>query len=75
MDFSGNLSERISYLFESDIDEVVIFALLFVFILFAGEQDNEWAGGLFSKNGFPITVIAVFLVLFLIIGNTREIDE
>lgn len=75
MDFSGSISERISHLFDNDIDEIVVFILLFIFIFFVGEQDNAPANGLFSKSSFPVIVIAIFLVLFLIIGNTREIDE
>jgi hypothetical protein len=75
MNFPGNILDRVSHLFDNDMDEILVFALIFIFIFISGQSDDDSKGGIASDSGIPIILIAVFLVLFLIIGNTREISE
>ena len=75
MNFPGNILDRVSHLFDNDLDEILVFALIFIFIFFSGQSDDDFKDGIASDSGIPVILIAVFLVLFLIIGNTREIAE
>ncbi len=75
MNFTGNILDRVSHLYDDDLDEILVFALLFIFIFISGQTDNGSAGGIASEGGIPLVLIAVFLVLFIIIGNTRETAE
>ena len=75
MSFPGNILDRISHLFDDDLDEILVFALLFIFIFISGQSDDDSTGGKASGSEIPVILIAVFLVLFLIIGNTRELAE
>lgn len=75
MNFTGNILDRVSHLYDDDLDEILVFALLFIFIFISGQADNGSAGGIASESGIPLVLIAVFLILFIIIGNTRETAE
>lgn len=75
MNFPGNIPDRVSHLFDDDLDEILVFALLFIFIFISGRSDDDSTGGIASGSGIPVVLIAVFLVLFLITGNTRELAE
>lgn len=74
MDFPGNLTDRVSHLFDNDMDEILVFVMLFIFIILTDHSDDKLKDGQ-AKIGFPVILIAGFLVLFLITGNTRESGE
>jgi uncharacterized membrane protein len=75
MSFPDNILDRVSHIFDDDFDEILVFALLFIFLIFSGQPEDNSIGGIASGSGIPIVLIAIFLVLFLIIGNTREAAE
>ncbi|HOQ07717.1 MAG TPA: hypothetical protein PK127_08215 [Clostridiales bacterium] len=63
-----NLSGKLRTMFYEGLDEVLIFAIIFIFVILSGNgSDCE------SKMGFvPLIIIAVFLLLFAGVCRTDE---
>lgn len=67
MPFLKNISGTIRSIFDDGLDEVLIFAIVFIFILLSGREsdgsnkyeDDRGAGGI-----LPLIIIAAFLLLF-----------
>ena len=77
MSFPGNILGSVSHLFDDGIDDILIYALVFLFIFLSGQQrddkcQNEPDG---SENGFPIILIVIFLFIFLFSGYKNKSDE
>ncbi len=72
MAFFKNIPETLRGIFDDGLDEVLIFAVVFIFILFSGrETDNSSEYG--DTGGIlPILIIAVFLLLFAGFGRRGE---
>jgi hypothetical protein len=63
-----NLSGKLRMVFDEGLDEVLIFAIIFIFVLL-----SEKGSGCGDSMGFvPLIIIAVFLLLF---ANTCRADE
>jgi len=63
-----NLSGKLRTIFDEGLDEVLIFAIIFIFVLLSGSgSDCD------SNMGFvPLIIIAVFLLLFAGVCRTEE---
>ena len=72
MAFMENIPDLLRSVFNDGLDEVLIFAVVFIFILLSGhETDNS---GDFGDNMgiIPLLIIAAFLLLFAGINRTEE---
>ncbi|NMA34993.1 MAG: hypothetical protein GX940_10690 [Clostridiaceae bacterium] len=64
----NNLSGKLRMIFDEGLDEVLIFAIIFILVLL-----SEKGSGCGDNMGFvPLIIIAVFLLLFT---NTCRADE
>ena len=73
MNFPENILDRISHLFEDGSDDILIYVLVFLFIIFAGKPD----GGRLDETAYmegemPAILMVIFLVLFLFSSLTKE---
>lgn len=65
MAFMENLSGILRSIFDDGLDEVLIFAFIFIFILLNGrETDNPDSIG-DNMGALPLIIIAIFLLLFV----------
>ncbi len=64
----SNMPNKLRSMFDEGLDEVLIFAIIFILILLSGnETDNCDNMGI-----LPLLIIGAFLLLFLGIGRTEE---
>ncbi|MDP4113701.1 MAG: hypothetical protein Q8924_16435 [Bacillota bacterium] len=63
MAFSDDLTDMLRHVFNEGLDEVLIFAIIFIFILLTGSENNHIENGEFGWI-FPLIIIAVFLLVF-----------
>jgi hypothetical protein len=77
MSFPGNILDRVSHLFDDGIDDILIYALVFLFIFLSGQQRDDKCQDepAESESGFPIILIVIFLFIFLFSGFRNESDE
>jgi hypothetical protein len=62
------MPNKLRSMFDEGLDEVLIFAIIFILILLSGnETDNCDNMGI-----LPLLIIGAFLLLFLGIGRTEE---
>lgn len=72
MSFFENVPNTLRGIFDDGLDEVLIFAVIFIFILFTG-QETDSSGEYGDIGGIlPILIIAAFLLLFAGFGRTGE---
>jgi glycerol uptake facilitator-like aquaporin len=72
MSILENLPDKLRNIFNEGLDEVIIFAIVFIIILVSGHEDNN--SGLFEDNGglFPLLIIGAFLLLFTGFSRSEE---
>ena len=63
MSSRGNISDKIRGIFDDGLDEVLIFAIVFIFVLISG-RDNNKGGSDDSAGILPLLVIGIFLLVF-----------
>ncbi len=68
MAFSDNLSEVVRKVYDEGLDEVLVFAIIFVIILISGKESDD--GG--NLGIVPIVVIAAFLLIFYLMYRTED---
>ncbi len=68
MTFFDDLPIKARSMFDEGLDEVLIFAIIFIFILLSG---NETSSG-DNMGLLPLLIIGAFLLLFLAICRTDE---
>jgi hypothetical protein len=72
MAFWENVPHALRSVFDDGLDEVLIFAVVFIFILLSGHETNE-PGGYEDNTGIlPLLIIGAFLVLFAGLGRSEE---
>jgi hypothetical protein len=64
----GKLPELLRGVFDEGLDEVLIFAIIFIFVLFSGYGNSEEG----CNSIIPIIIIVAFLILFA--GVSRNND-
>lgn len=72
MAFLEHIPDTLRGVFDDGLDEVLIFAFVFIFILLSGQEKDTIID---SKEGcgiLPLIVIGVFLLLFAGFSDTRE---
>lgn len=64
----NNLSGKLRTVFDEGLDEVLIFAIIFIVVLLSGNES-----GCSSNMGFvPLIIIAVFLLIFTSVCRNDE---
>jgi hypothetical protein len=74
MAFSDDLTETLRHVFDEGLDEVLIFAIIFIFILLTGSENNCIENGEFGWI-FPLIIIGVFLLVFAGCGRSLPSAE
>lgn len=64
----GKLPELLRGVFDEGLDEVLIFSIIFIFILFSGYGNSEEG----CSSFIPIIIIAAFLILFAGISRNND---
>lgn len=73
MDFPGNILDRVSRIFKDDSDDILIYALVFLFVFLAGQPDGRLPDESPRMGGsLTVIIIAVFLILFLLFGGRDD---
>lgn len=72
MAFLENIPDTLRNIFDDGLDEVLIFAFVFIFILLTGRETDDL--GEYDNNGgiLPLIVIAAFLLIFAGVSRTAE---
>lgn len=72
MAFLENIPDTLRSVFDDGLDEVLIFAIVFIFILLSGRETDEL--GEYNDNGgiLPLLIIAAFLLLFAGFNRTPD---
>lgn len=67
-----NLPNMLRGIFNDGLDEVLIFAFVFIFVLLTGRETDSpnWEGD--NLGILPLLIIAVFLLLFATAGRADE---
>ncbi|NLV35524.1 MAG: hypothetical protein GXY17_02475 [Clostridiaceae bacterium] len=68
MAFSDNLSGVVRRIYDDGLDEVLVFAIIFIIILLTGKGSEEED----NLGIVPIVIIAVFLLIFYLTNRTEE---
>ena len=72
MAFLENIPDVLRSVFNDGLDEVLIFAAVFIFILLSG-HDTSNSGEYGDNMGIlPLIIIAAFLLLFASLGRADE---
>jgi hypothetical protein len=69
MAFFDDLPEHLRKMYDEGLDEVLIFAIVFILVLFSG-NDSDLGG---VPGTLPLIIVAVFLLLFSFVN--RKTDE
>ncbi|OGO81138.1 MAG: hypothetical protein A2Y21_05520 [Clostridiales bacterium GWC2_40_7] len=74
MNFPGNILDGISRFFDGDVDEILLYVMVFLFFFLTGNRDekisdNETVLG----GGVPVILIIIFLFFFLNNSNDKNI--
>lgn len=72
MAFGENISDTLRSVFDDGLDEVLIFAVVFIFILLSGRETNSPGECGDNMGILPLIIIAAFLLLFTSFGRTEE---
>lgn len=72
MAFMENIPDLLRSVFNDGLDEVLIFAVVFIFILFSGHETDNSSDFGDTMGIIPLLIIAAFLLLFAGINRTEE---
>lgn len=72
MAFLENIPDTLRSVFDDGLDEVLIFAIVFVFILLSGRDTNSLDKYEDQLGILPLLIIAAFLLLFAGFSRTEE---
>jgi len=75
MSIWDNLPDKIRNIFDDGFDEVLVFAIVFIFILISGQDSNCPGKADDSAGIFPLIVIGLLLLLFTGFCRNGEIKE
>lgn len=64
----SNIPGKLRSMFDEGLDEVLIFAIIFVVILLSGNETNSGD----NMGILPLLIIGAFLILFLGTSRTEE---
>jgi hypothetical protein len=71
MAFFDDLPGHLRKIYDEGLDEVLIFAIVFIFVLFSGnDSDSSGMPGL-----LPLIIIAGFLLLFSVVCRTTTDEQ
>ena len=73
MNFPENMTNTLTRLFDDGLDEVLIFAFIFIFVLLSGHDGNE--NNTVNCGILPLIVIGAFLLLYFGFGRTEAESE
>lgn len=72
MTFWENIPDTLRSVFDDGLDEVLIFAVIFAFILLSGHETNNLEEYGDNMGILPLVIIAVLLLLFTRFGPVKE---
>jgi len=72
MAFMENLPGILRGIFDDGLDEVLIFAFIFIFVLLTGRETDGPDGNGDNLGILPLLIIAVFLLLLATTGRVGE---
>ncbi len=72
MTLLANIPNILRSVFDDGLDEVLIFAAVFIFILLSGRGTNSHGEHEDNMGILPLIIIAAFLLLFTGISRTEE---
>ena len=72
MAFMENIPDLLRSVFDDGLDEVLIFAFIFIFVLLSGREANGFDGKGDNVGILPLIIIAVFLLLFTSSCRTED---
>lgn len=75
MDFPENITNTMRRIFDDGLDEILIFAFIFIFILLTGHENNGFEDNTIGSGILPIIIIGVFLLLFTSFSRTETSPE
>lgn len=58
-------------MFDDGLDEILIFAFIFIFILLSGHENTGFEDNTVGSGILPLIIIGVFLLLFTSFGRTE----
>lgn len=75
MNFPEGITNTFRHIFDDGLDEILIFAFIFILILLTGSENNGFENdtGLFGI--LPLVVIGAFLLLYSGFGRTEDNPE
>lgn len=75
MGFWDNIPDKIRNIYDDGLDEILVFAAVFIFILISG-RDNSCPGESDGGAGiFPLIIIGLLLLLFAGFCRNGELKE
>lgn len=72
MAFMEIFPDLLRSIFDDGLDEVLIFAAIFIFVLLSGRETNSPDGYGDDMGILPLLIIAAFILLFTSFGRTEE---
>ena len=75
MDIPENIINTVRHVFDDGLDEVLIFAFIFIFILLSGHENDDSGNEPVITSILPLILIGAFLLLFFSIGRTETSPE
>lgn len=75
MSIWDNMPDKIRSIFDDGLDEVLVFAVVFIFILISGHDNNSPGGADDSAGILPLLIIGLFLLLFTGLCRNGELKE
>ena len=64
MNFPENVTNTVRHVFDDGLDEILIFAIIFIFILLSGHENNGIEDNTVGSGILPLIIIGAFLLLF-----------
>lgn len=64
MNFPEDITNTMRHIFDDGLDEILIFAFIFIFILLTGHENNGIEDNTVGSGILPLIIIGVFLLLF-----------
>lgn len=68
----GRIPDILRDIYDDGLDEVLIFAFVFIFILLSGHEDNRPGECGDNAGILPLIIIAVVLLLFTTVNRTND---
>jgi len=72
MDFPERITNTFRRIFDDGLDEILIFAFIFIFILLTGNEDKGFENDTAISGILPLLVIGAFLLLYFSFGRTEN---